>query len=35
MGVLELEGYSVKFPHQPYDCQLVFMQKVLQALEVW
>jgi superfamily II DNA or RNA helicase len=32
-GVLDIRGVGVKFPFKPYECQEVYMEKVIQALE--
>lgn len=33
MPEYNLRGVLVKFPHQAYECQLVYMEKVIEALQ--
>eukprot|EP00466_Bigelowiella_natans_P010029 jgi/Bigna1/50129/estExt_Genewise1.C_670064 len=33
MPLLNIRGIIVDFPHDPYDCQLVYMEKVIEALQ--
>ena len=30
---IDINGIKILFPFQPYDCQLVYMQKVIETLE--
>ncbi|KAK8963243.1 hypothetical protein KSP40_PGU003155 [Platanthera guangdongensis] len=32
MPIYKIKGIDVDFPHEAYDCQLVYMEKVLQSL---
>ena len=33
MPTLSIRGVSVEFPFKPYDCQLIYMEKVIQSLQ--
>ena len=33
MPITRVRGVNVDFPHSPYDCQLVYMEKVIEALQ--
>ena len=30
---MDIRGVTVEFPHKPYDCQLVYMEKIIEALQ--
>lgn len=32
MHLLQIDGFTVEFPFEPYECQIKFMQKVMEAL---
>ena len=33
MPITRVRGVDVDFPHKPYDCQLVYMERVIEALQ--
>lgn len=33
MPLLNIRGILVDFPFEPYDCQMVYMEKVIQSLQ--
>ena len=30
---IQIRGVSVEFPFEPYDCQLVYMERVIESLQ--
>lgn len=32
MHIVQIDRFTVEFPFEPYECQIKFMEKVLEAL---